>query len=173
MAVESKQIAARARRQREARKYKPSSIDLLLVAEAPPQELSRYFYFEEVTVQDSLFRYVAREVLGVEPTRANKAELLVQLRDRGVFLIDLKPDPEDGSPLTDYVSELVRRCQELRPAKIILIKVTLYDVAYASLARAELPVVNERIPFPGSGRQHEFELAFRRSLGEQPDQSEA
>jgi hypothetical protein len=30
----------------------------------------------------------------------NKADFLAQLKDRGVFLIDLKEDPVDGTPLT-------------------------------------------------------------------------
>ena len=53
---------------------------------SPPGAPDRYFYFEDVTEQDSLFRYVARGVLDEEPTRENKAELLGRLRDRGVFL---------------------------------------------------------------------------------------
>jgi hypothetical protein len=40
-------------------------VELLLVAEAPPSALDRYFYFEDVPVQDSLFRYVARAILDV------------------------------------------------------------------------------------------------------------
>src|SRR5436190_24182687 len=34
------------RRQEAARKYRPKTIRLLLVAEAPPEEENRYFYFE-------------------------------------------------------------------------------------------------------------------------------
>lgn len=49
---------ARARRERAARQYKPTKVDLLLVAEAPPSALDRYFYFPDVREQDSLFRYV-------------------------------------------------------------------------------------------------------------------
>ena len=67
-------------RARAAKKYRPASVKLLLVAEAPPSALDRYFYFEVVPTQDSLFRYVARAILKVEPTRANKAELLGRLR---------------------------------------------------------------------------------------------
>ena len=58
--------AARARRETEAFRYKPDRIDLLLVAEAPPASLDRYFYFDDVSEQDSLFRYVCRGVLGKE-----------------------------------------------------------------------------------------------------------
>jgi hypothetical protein len=155
---------ARAGRSEAARKYRPAKVKLLLVAEAPPTALDRYFYFEDVTEQDSLFRYIAREITGVKPTRENKAELLGKLQDQGVFLIDLKPDPADGTPLSSYVDDLVERCEELKPEKIILIKATVYDAVYDALASAGLPVVDERIPFPGSGQQRNFEKAFRRAL---------
>ncbi len=86
------QAAAR-QRQAAAAKYKPAQIKLLLVAEAPPTALDRYFYFEDVRVQDALFRYVVRGILAVEPTREGKPGLLAALRDHGVFVTDLKPEP--------------------------------------------------------------------------------
>jgi hypothetical protein len=159
---------ARTRRNRAAASYKPPRPDLLLVAEAPPNDLERYFYFEDVTEHDALFRHVTRGVLGREPTRENKREILFALRERAVFLIDLKLDPVDGTPLRNYVDDLVERCRLLNPVRIILIKTSVYDVAFQALATAGLPVVAERIPFPGSGRQREFELAFRRALQARP-----
>ena len=138
---------------------------LLLVAEAPPGASDRYFYLPDVDAHDSLFRYVTRAILHLEPTRASKAELLEQLKDRGVFLIDLKQDPADGTPLTNHVPDLVERIRRLNPEKIILIKATVYDAAYRALANAGLPVVFERVPFPGSGQQKRFAEAFGRALG--------
>ena len=70
--------------------YKPEPIELLLVAEAPPSSLDRYFYFEDVRDQDSLLRHVVRAILAIEPLRSEKASELQWLADRGVFLIDLK-----------------------------------------------------------------------------------
>jgi hypothetical protein len=98
-----------------------------------------------------------------EPTRENKPVLLAQLRDRGVFLIDLKQDPVDGTALSSYVPDLVRRVRELQPERIVLIKATVYDAAYAALAAAGLPVSSVRVPFPGSGQQKAFEEAFARA----------
>jgi hypothetical protein len=161
-------VRARLRRERAARKYRPERIDLLLVAEAPPAALERYFYFEDVREQDSLFRYVARGVLDAESTRQNKPELLVRLRDRGVFLVDLKQDPVDGSLLDSFVPTLVRRIRRLDPSRIILIKASVYDAAYSPLADADLPVIDVRVPFPGSGQQRRFEEAFARALRQQP-----
>lgn len=136
----------------------------MLVAEAPPAALDRYFYFEDVPQQDSLFRYVARSILKAEPTRANKAELLARLRERGVFLIDLKKDPVDGNSLALEVPNLVRRIRTLDPSKIIIIKASVYDLVHQPLAKAGLPVVEERVPFPGSGQQRRFDVAFARAL---------
>jgi hypothetical protein len=78
---------ARRRREEAAARYEPEHVRLLLIAEAPPAALDRYFYFEDVGGQDSLFRYVARTVLDAEPSRGDKAALLSRLRDAGVFLI--------------------------------------------------------------------------------------
>jgi len=153
-----------AQRRAAAARYKPSQIDLLLVAEAPPSSPDRYFYFESVQEHDSLFRYVCRVLLGREPTRENKPALLEELCKRGVFLIDLKETPVDGTPLTRYVPDLVERCRELAPRRIVLIKATVYDAAYRQLKEADLQVSDIRVPFPGSGRQREFVERFGRAI---------
>jgi hypothetical protein len=140
----------------------------LLVAEAPPADVDRYFYFENVPTQDSLFRYVARSILDLEPTRANKTELLMQLRDRGVVLIDLKQDPVAGASAVAEIPGLVRRARQLDPEKIILLKSSVFDLVYEPLAEAGLPVVDERVPFPGTGQQRRFETAFARALRSRP-----
>jgi hypothetical protein len=157
--------AARQRRRTAARRYRPATIELLLVAEAPPPALDRYFYFPEVISHDSLFRNVASTIFGADPTREGKAELLAQLKARGVFLVDLKEDPVDGAEdLSPYVPNLIERIRALAPEKIILIKANVYDTAYPALAEAGLPVVAVRIPFPGHGRQGQFKAAFAQAL---------
>jgi hypothetical protein len=100
-------------------------VKLLLIAEAPPAALDRYFYFEDVPKQDSVFRYVARSILDVEPTRQNKPALLAGMRETGVFLIDVQTAPLDGTPLTASVPGLVKRALALAPTKVILIKATV------------------------------------------------
>lgn len=154
----------RQRRKSAAERYRPDKVELLLIAEAPPADPDRYFYFDNVRDHDSLYRYVVREVLGAEPERDNKPQLLEALRQAGVFLIDLKPDPVDGSPLRALVEDLVNRVAKLSPTRIVLIKATVWDAAYMSLASAGLPVSPERIPFPGSGQQRRFQEAFRRAM---------
>lgn len=66
---------------------------MLLVAHAPPKSLERYFYFERVTQNDNLFRYAVKGLFERFPERSSKTASLVQLRDAGVFLIDLLERP--------------------------------------------------------------------------------
>lgn len=153
----------RSSREKAAQRYRPDSVKLLLVAEAPPDAPDRYFYFEDVQTQDSLFRYVIKGLFNAVPTR-EKAPLLQGLQRSGVYLIDLKLNPVDGSPLMAEVPGLIQRCRAIAPDHIILIKANVYDTAFPALRQAGLPVVDARIPFPGSGQQKKFERAFSKAL---------
>ena len=95
------QAPARPLRHQAAEKHRPDDVRLLLVAEAPPASLDRYFYFDDVRQQDSLFFYVVQAVLAEVPTRTAKATQLMRLRHWGVFVIDLKPDPKLGDEPLD------------------------------------------------------------------------
>jgi hypothetical protein len=66
------------------------------------------------------------------------------------------------------VHALLARVRDLAPGKAILIKATVYDVAFTALREAHLPVIDERIPFPGSGQQLRFAAAFERALNSSP-----
>jgi len=119
---------ARQRRRAAASRYRPAVIDTLLVAEAPPSALDRYFYFEDVDVHDSLFRHIVQAVLGERPTR-DKAPYLDELKQRGWFLIDMSEDPlRDRAVLRLLVPDLVARCQELSPRRIVLIGAGVFDL---------------------------------------------
>jgi hypothetical protein len=156
---------ARQRREAAAAKYRPMRVRLLLVAEAPPAALDRYFYFENVPTQDGLFRHVVRAVLGLEPSRVGKASQLQQLADAGVFLIDLKTEPKrPADSLEEFVPDLVARAVALQPEHVITIKANVCDLAQQPFRAAGLRVVNERVPFPGSGQQGRFREAMGRAL---------
>jgi hypothetical protein len=156
---------ARRRREEAARRWRPATVDLLLVDEAPPSALDRYFYFEDVSTQDSLFRYVAAGVLGAEPTR-DKAPLLAELQEAGVFLLDACVDPfsDRRTELPACLPDLAARAAELRPRSAILIGARLYDIAYDVLCDSGIPVVDARLPYPGSGQQLRFATAFAEVL---------
>lgn len=152
-------------REEAAAKYQPRDIRLLLVAEAPPSSLDRYFYFPDVSTQDSLFRYVVRLVLGIEPDRRSKLHELERLQAAGVFLTDLCVDPlSEQSSLRACVPDLVSRAAHLDPDHIIVIKTRVYDEVAHGLRQAGLPIVNARIAFPGSGQQRRFEFEMQAAL---------
>ncbi|MGH2754126.1 MAG: hypothetical protein ACRDLB_06795, partial [Actinomycetota bacterium] len=98
------------------------------------------------------------------PDRSPKASTLLQLKHRGVFLIDASEEPLDGGVLKADASDLILRCETLHPEQIILIKINVYDDLFTPLKSAGLPVVDMRIPFPGSGQQKRFEAAFKEAL---------
>lgn len=154
-----------ARRRREAaERYRPEAVRLLIVAHAPPERIERYFYFETVGEKDDLFRYVVKGLFGSSPERRDKANWLGRLRDGGVFLVDLLERPYDGSELAGHVPDLIERVRRLDPEHVVVIKVDVFDAAYRRLRAAGLPVVNKRIPFPGSGQQLRFESAFAEAV---------
>ncbi len=156
-----------ARHSAAARKYRPSKVRLLLVAEAPPCDADRYFYFEDVDRHDWLFRYVWEGLTGAKPERADKANHLAALRDAGVFLIDLHQDHINhpkAAALAPRVPGLIDRCRALHPERIVLIKSIVHDVAFEPMRAAGLPVADARIPFPASGQQRNFLDLFRAAV---------
>jgi hypothetical protein len=103
-------------------------------------------------------------LLGVIPNRRSKAEVLGRLRDEGVFLIDVADGPAGAFDLKAHIPGMLAGCHHFAPDALVLIKVTMFDAAYEPLLRAGLPVINCRIPFPGSGQQRCFEEQFAIAL---------
>lgn len=160
------QASVLAKRRAAAARYKPGTIELLLIAEAPPCTADRYFYFEHVDPHDWLFRYVWEGLMGGKPDREHKAQHLAALRDAGVYMIDLHEESISQPALSDLLPKvpgLIERCAQLRPRHIVLIKSSAYDAAFTALRAAALPVIDERIPFPSSGQQKRFLESFRRA----------
>jgi hypothetical protein len=132
--------------------------------------LDRYFYFEDVTIHDALFRYLVEVAVGHRPDR-DKAPWLDELRDRGWFVLDLSEDPfTERCGLPALVPGLVERCRRLAPRRILLVGVVVYDLAFTALRDAGLPVVDARLPYPGNGQQRRFldAVAELRELGVVP-----
>lgn len=62
-------------RERARKKYEPARVRRLLIAEAPPRGLSRYFYFEDVKLHDSLFNETIHSIYHQEyPSISRKIE---------------------------------------------------------------------------------------------------
>lgn len=155
-------------------RYKPRHIRVLLIAEAPPNSLDRYFYFEDVKKQDSLFL----EIMGVlYPEQkaqylhsgrdsALKKELLERFREDGFWLMDLSEVPSGISNATlescvpNLIARLEKHIEKITP--VILIKANIYDLCYPVLLSNGYNVQAERMPFPGSGQQKVFREKFRK-----------
>lgn len=158
------------------RRYRPDPIRVLLIAEAPPCKRERFFYFEDVPVQDSLFLQVMQVLYpqqkqaylagGREPE--DKRALLERFRDDGFYLEDLHEEPTSVSTLSDAeaAAGLVTRLDGLDPATpIVLIKASVYDAAAPVLRDAGFDrVMPQRLPFPGSGNQGKFRVGFAEAL---------
>jgi hypothetical protein len=158
-------------------KYKPSVVKTLLIAESPPCNPERYFYFEAVRTHDSLFL----EIMGVIYPELKdaylkskrdpelKAELLENFQSDGYLLIDLSEVPQElsGESDAECLPDLLQRVGKLanKKTRIILIKTNVYDCAYDLLNAQGYKVSAERLPFPGSGQQRVFREGFRRALG--------
>jgi hypothetical protein len=158
-------------------KYKPDEVRTLLIAESPPCNPERFFYFEDVRTHDSLFL----EIMGViypdlkaaylksKRDPELKAELLETFQSDGYLLIDLSEVPQElsGESDAECLPGLLRRVEKLATAetRIVLIKANVYDCVYEVLREQGYKVSAERLPFPGSGQQRVFREGFRRALG--------
>ena len=157
--------ALRARRLADAERYRPRHVRHLFVAPFPPGAPGRSFYTEDVGAHDSLFRHVARVVLGGPGRREDKPRVLARLRDEGVFLVHLATDPVRTRDLPSWVPSLVARVTDLDPDHVLLVGAACHDVALRPLQAAGAPVVDVRIPFPGSGQQRRFTDRAGEALG--------
>ncbi len=61
--------------------------------------------------------------------------------------------------------DLARRIGRLQPDDVVLIGAPLYDVGFRALRSAGAPVVDVRLPYPGSGQQRRFLEEFAEALG--------
>lgn len=152
-------------------RYRPQQLRLLLLAEAPPAALDRYFYFENVSRHDSLFLEVMgvlypddkKRYLASGREEVLKKELLHQFKSDGFWLHTLYQTPglwpeENSNPVPALLSRLQKIITGTTP--ILLIGAPTFDAAYAPLREAGFNVLNNRLPFPGSGQQGVFRKKF-------------
>jgi hypothetical protein len=144
-----------------AKKYQPKRVRLLLVAESPPAGNERYFYFEDADSRDPLFEEVCAVLFEAVPD--DKVTALKELRRRGVFVAELKPDaPRAGESLTTYVTPFLLNLETYAPEKIVLLGADVYAALQGPMNRSELPVVDAKVPSPDAGV--EFRQKLRQAL---------
>ena len=163
-------------------KYKPSSVKILLIAEAPPNDIERFFYYEDVREKDFLFLGVV-EVIYPELKKdyilkgrrpESKRFILNKLKSDGIYLIDLSDTPMSflvPKTLDHFVKPLLEKVKDLvnMKTKIILIKANIYDALYTELKELGHNVINKRIPFPSSGQQENFRKKFSEAINSGED----
>ncbi len=158
-------------------KYKPETVKYLLIAEAAPDSIDRFFYYENVRQHDYLFLGVAQALypdfkdkfLASGRSSDIKTSILKKLQADGFYLLDLSELPL--SLMTgDLASQLPMLFQNIKmiidpKTKIILIKATVYDTVFSYLQQKEIKyLIDVRIPFPGQGGQVQFQQKFKEAL---------
>lgn len=153
--------------------YRPEFIRLLLVAEAPPVALDRFFYYPQVKTDDWLYLGVVKALYGDIPPkqlRSDKPSYLKKIMDEGIFLVDLAPIPVcNHEEVRAYGEDFMTRLAALpgfdkRSSRIILLKANVYDTLFTLLSTEGYRVIDERIPFPACGQQRNFALAMNHAL---------
>ncbi|MEQ6120532.1 hypothetical protein [Reichenbachiella sp. MALMAid0571] len=158
-------------------RYKPDKVKYLLIAEAPPDSLGRFFYYENVHQHDYLFLGVAEALYPDLKTKFIasgrsgdiKRSILLKLQADGFYLVDLSELPLSllSNDLDSQLPSLIERINQVANSdtKIILIKATVYDSAFWTLKEQGLEnIIDVRISFPGQGGQRLFQTEFRSAL---------
>lgn len=157
-------------------KYKPEIVKYLLVAEAPPDSLERFFYYDNVRQHDYLFLGVAEalyprlkeQFLLSGRSSEVKNAILQTFKKDGFYLLDLSELPLSllDTDLQSQLPTLVDKISSVADENthIILIKATVYDTAFRFLKTKFKNVVDQRITFPGQGGQRKFQEEFKQAL---------
>ena len=173
-------------------RYKPATVRVLFIAEAPPAfRFHRLFYFEDLRDGDTLFLEMMKTLYAsavgftkngfssgssAQGIRSRKSELLARFMREGYFLIDAseEPMPDRASSsqklalLRASVPRLIVRLKEFSIGKntpIVLIGGVAYSACAQSLMNLGFNVINEAmIDHPARGGQLRFRQKLRCTL---------
>ena len=157
-------------------KYKPETVKYLLVAEAPPDSLERFFYYDNVREHDYLFLGIAEalypklkeQYLLNRRNNEIKNSILQKFQQEGFYLLDLSELPLSliNTNLRSQLPNLIERIKSVANdnTQIILIKANVYDIAFQPLKKQFEKVIDQRITFPGQGGQRKFQDEFKQAL---------
>ncbi|MFI5160637.1 MAG: hypothetical protein ACHQHN_05135 [Sphingobacteriales bacterium] len=156
-------------------KYRPTKIKTIIVAEAPPDSIERFFYFENVKVADFLFLGIIEvlypklkdQYMNWNQRRSPiiKRQILNRFMSDGYFLLDLSEIPKGllKKPINSCLDDLITRIPS-KKINVILIKANVYDCCYKKLLNDGYSVINKRIPFPSTGQQIIFKKLFNEAI---------
>lgn len=158
-------------------KWRPDPVRVLLIGESAPddhgdQSRRRFFYADELTRHDSLFRGVVEAVFDASALPSgpqSKLPWLEKLRARGFFLIDLVPYPINAATPAaraaarrNSVHDCIGRIERLSPAGIIVCHKPSFEVLKRPLMDASLPLLHhDAINFPLGNWRASFVRDFR------------
>ena len=175
LSVDKKELIYKLESARE--KYKPLKIKYLLIAEAPPDNVERFFYYEDVKNHDYLFLgitealYPNLKVQYINSGRDSsvKQSILKRFKDEGFYLIDLSELPLSylTHNLRSQVPYLLEKMEGLIDfeSPIIPIKVNVCEIVNYPIINAGFTnLVDISIPFPGQGWQRIFQKKFKEAL---------
>ncbi len=161
-------------------RWKPDHVMLLLIAESAPDDGGdianrRFFYDDNLTGKDGLFRQVVRALYdnpALQSGPHEKTPWLERLKSDRVYLIDLAPVPvnyhspsERAAALQRNIEATVAHAAELAPGGVVLVKQNVFDLLQRPALGAGLPLLHDvMIPFPGSGQQKRFRERFADAL---------
>jgi hypothetical protein len=173
-------------------RYKPATVRVLFIAEAPPAfRFHRLFYFEDLRDGDTLFLEMMKTLYGstvgfagngfssgssAARIRSRKSELLARFMREGYFLIDASEEPMPGRAsssqklalLRASVPRLIIRLKQFAIGKntpIVLIGAVTYSACAQPLADLGFNVINEAmIDHPARGGQLRFRKKLRCAL---------
>lgn len=168
------------------KKYRPKKISCLFIAEAPPAEDSkRFFYFENVSKGDTLYLETMKALFPGDLVDLNKKQITKKLRaekiyfltrfcSNGFYLDDASKTPMPHKPTQSEKRNIIRPelpglIERLKPhielkTPIILIASVVHEICYLPLINLDLNILNDfSIPFP-IGYQDEYKIGITKCL---------
>lgn len=155
-------------------KYKPAKIKCLFIAEAPPDEMSRFFYYADVKTADYLFLGIInclypelkKKYISEKRPASVKELILRRFQEDGYYLLDLLEFPKSKYPNKDLLNaapDLISRVAATidKDVPIVLIKANVYKILAPVLKEQGYNVIEEQINFPSSGQQKNFAESFK------------
>jgi hypothetical protein len=154
------------RRQAAAARWRPNTVKLLLVSAAPPADPEAYLYAASAGTLDPVAADVMNVLFEAEPIAGKRAVYQKELKRRGVFLIELKPDGPraSGDDLRPYADWLPTRVEGLEPGRVVLLGADVHRAAFALLDAAKIPVEDAKIAAAEAGLEAEGRGQLRAAL---------
>ena len=158
------------------RKFEPTNITLVIVAESPPTS-GKYFYDPDGEVGEPLFNALMKQI---DIQTKTKSEGLRKFQERGWLLVDATYEPVNSLRTRDRNSVIERDylelCGDLKrllatrwsEVPLNLVKENVCKLLDPRLKKNGFNVLNKGriVYFPASGHQCDFDRQFREILRE-------